>query len=223
MEAGDKTPPVWWGDWVWEPAPDRVGYAPATQGQLKWFATEAHTYLTDRLKLSAKAWEAAFAPHPVPFPLQPTESDGFPASMRDLKIFAEAFYRVLESADYPVHWSINHYGSEGGSDLGRQRPWPAEASASLVTPSPSSDAGSGFAPVTLGQLQYALSFTTDLDNDGLEDHWEAAVLASPGGGSFTGNPRLASAAAWVGPDGDLDGDGLSNRQEAGAWVPGADP
>jgi len=215
------TPPVWWqkGDApVIDPAATPNNQGPANTGQAKWMVTSAMLSLDSiapQISAAARTDFAGFQPDhsdrivdlAVPDPKTPEwlEKQQTPLLLGQLKALATPFYDALhavapswldhESADPTALGQLQLNGTKDPDVPSNFYPWSADT-----------HDDSNQAPATIGQLKavFSLRFETDTDINDLPDLWEINHFAHTG----------------VDPNGDADGDGITNLNE---YLNGTDP
>lgn len=208
-------PPAWWSDgnppaWNQNAEPNNKG--PASIGQAKWMASEALRALqvvdptlaaTIRNDLTLPQPNPAGGSYPsildfsVPNPKSPEwiESQKAPLLIGQLKAIVSPFYARLNAVSPSYSTWLSAERTTNGTNIpGSIFPWTT-----------TTDDDTNKAIATIGQLKavFSLRFESlppafvDSDNDGLADDWEISVFGNLG----------------VDPNGDADGDGLTNAQE----------
>jgi len=173
-------------------------------GQLKHVATQAKTYLNQRLAQGRGAGEAI----EIACASFQNSENYAPVSVGQLKYVASLFYDRFEAIHYNWYWQE---GPSGTSQLGvafSKYPWDLD------------EMGDNHAPANIGQLKYLFSFDlrdvspTDFlkinnDGDNIPDWLEWDLIN-------TDPDDLVRSTADITNDGDYDKDGRSNAAEMSA-------
>ncbi len=193
-------PPSWWSapeTTVLDSEREAENYAPANLGQLKHVAKQAKEYLDASLPGGAGIGVTSLVES-----FEPRSGQGYsqqqiddliqenyaPANLGQLKAIAKPFYDRLLELSYDTKANLIARGYPG--NWAYPYPW-----------NPSTPVTENYAPANLGQLKMTFSFDLGDDRDspanGLPDWWERHYLSTTG----------------VDPNGDSDGDGISNLLE----------
>lgn len=218
----EGAPPSWWTDDV---AGTRIqnggpsdNYAPLNLGQLKWVAKQAKKHLDLELGPIGGAGPAidtlvaSFTPQASQSPedqAEAREKNYAPANLGQLKAVAKPFYDRLIAAGFNTKQNLIDHGAAGWSF---DYPW-----------NPATAVSANYAPANLGQLKWAFAFDLgDRNSDGLPDWWAANYgLLNGGAGNSDGDAfsNLYEFRNQLNPiqddaNGDRDGDGVPNREDA---------
>ncbi|MES2466127.1 MAG: N-acetylmuramoyl-L-alanine amidase [Verrucomicrobiota bacterium] len=205
--------PQWWsapGTGIWAAGPVNVENArPLNVGQLKHVASQARTYLDNVLQPWGGAGTAITtlttqfqgnSTNPLT-PVADRAENAAPVNVGQLKQVAELFYDRL--AELELNAGMETAFRLGG--VSSLRPGKSYTVPWLNNLPSAENAGIA----TIGQLKMAFGFEVDLDNDGVLDAFEWAMI------------NATSTDAWVSLvditalllDADSDGDGITNARE----------
>lgn len=193
--------PAWWATGtppVIDTSATEENHGVANVGQAKWVAKSAldalrttDPYLADEVEARLLGTGKPLANWDAPVTQAGKDKQYAPLRLGELKAIAAPFYEAIHYG--APDWLPGERTYYSMPDTGSFYPW---------TETKTDDSNKSAA--TIGQLKavFSLRLTLDTDGDGKPDLWEVA---------HGRDPNVADSA--VDPDGDYDGDGISNADE----------